>query len=1140
MSFVHLHTHTEYSLLDGASRIEDIVTRAKTYGFPAAAITDHGTMHGVYLFWKECKKQGVKPIIGCETYVAARSLHQKETKLDAANYHLILLVKNETGYRNLIKMVSLASIDGFYYRPRIDWDLLEKYHSGLICLSACIAGEVPEMLLNNRYSEALEAARRYKNLFGDDYYLETQNHGMPEQKQALAGLQQIAQELNIPIVATNDSHFTDNGDALIQDILLCVSQNKLLTDSDRLKAHPETYYKNLAEMQELFPAHPEYLENTLRIAEKIDFDFDNKTQHIPKFAVPEGYDEASYLRKLVEEGIRRRYGENFSEEIKQRYEHELEVITKTGFCGYFLIVSDFIKWAKEQDIIIGPGRGSAAGSIVSYALDITTLDPLKYKLLFERFLTDQRINMPDIDIDICIRRRGEVIDYIRQKYGLDRVAQIATFSKLAAKAAVKDVGRVSSVPLAEVNKISKMFSKKPGVTIDDTLRRSDDPKKQDFHNKDLGKLYNDNPAVRKHLDMARRAEGFSRGTGMHAAGVVISALPLTEIVPLYKDKDGAILTQYAKDDIDELGLLKMDLLGLRNLTMINDCLDLIAKNHGVRPGIENIPLDDPKVFAVFQKGDTAGIFQCEELHMTSMIQRLQPTTIEDIIALEAMDRPGPMQFVDSFIRRKHGQEDVSYYKFDQQLKPYLQETYGLIIYQEQVMQIAQEIGGFSLSEADTLRKAMGKKKQAIMDKMREKFIAGALAKGFAKKDAENIYDICAGFAEYGFNKSHSAAYSIVSYRTAWLKAYYPVEFMAALLSSIDSQKTIAEYINACAEMGIAVLPPDINESDINFTPVKGTIRFGLSAIKNFGAAAAEAIVKERARNGVFASFTDLCARVDSKILNKRSIEALIYAGALDTFGQRRAMLEGYAKILTHVINQKNNQASGQFSLFGAPDFKNSPDNWPLVPEYLPAEKLRLEKDALGVYVSDHPLKHIGELKHFGCLTIQEAGKKPLDSEVKILGILKNITPKRTKKGDAMASGELEDLTGSLELVCFPRAYADLQDIFTDDTIVTINGTLLQGRDEESFQLSVRDAQPVKTAGAQNPSHDFYINIEAVQNKSTMAELKSVIKMFRGGTPVILQDGRKNLRLPADFCIDPNTDFKQKVDAIVGSGNSWIN
>ncbi|MDR2431569.1 MAG: DNA polymerase III subunit alpha [Candidatus Margulisbacteria bacterium] len=1134
MSFVHLHTHTEYSLLDGASKVKDIVNKAREYGFPAAAITDHGMMHGVYAFYKECAatKGAVNPILGCEVYCAPRSRHKKEGKQDMANYHLILLVKNQTGYKNLIRMVSLASIEGFYNRPRIDWELLEKHRDGLICLSACVAGQVPELILENRYPEAKELAQKFQNLFGADYYIEVQDHGLPEQKKALEGLRRLAAELNIPIAATNDSHYTNSDEAQVQDTLMCVAQNKTLSDTNRLKfLSDQVYYKNLEEMRAVFPDNPEYLENTLRIAEKIDYadvaKLFKKRNYVPEFPVPKGQTEESCLRELVEQGIKKRYGENISAAIKERYEYELGVIAKTGFCGYFLIVSDFIRWAKQNDIAVGPGRGSAAGSIVSYALDITTLDPLKYNLLFERFLNPERISMPDIDIDFCIRRRGEVIDYVRQKYGAGNVAQIVTFGTMAARGVVRDVGRVMNIPLQEVDRLAKMIPVAPDMTLAKALAE----------NPELKAAYENNPHIREHLSRAMKLEGLSRNTGMHAAGVVISAVPLIEIIPLL-NTDGNILTQFTMTEIEEMGLLKMDFLGLRNLTMINDCLDFIQKNHGARPDLEKIPQDDHKTFELFRLGETSGIFQCESKGMRAMIKRIQPTRFEDIIAVLALYRPGPLNsgMVDSFIRRKHGKEKIQY-DFAE-LEPYLSDTYGLIVYQEQVMQIATVIGGFTMSQADTLRKAMGKKKKDIMQKMREDFVRGAVAKNFQKKAAENIYDLCAQFAEYGFNKSHAAAYAVISYRTAWLKANYPLEFMAALLSSVggDEDKTI-EYINECSRIGISVLPPSVNESDNDFTPINGAVRFGLKAVKNFGESAAEAIVQTRAAGGVFVSFTDMCARLDTKILNKKSIEALIYAGALDSFGKRRAIFEGYAAIVEKVARQKKEMASGQEALFGSLSFdllKTGADVWPETPEYLPAEKLRMEKETLGIFVSDHPLKHLGELKNLSETTTTEIREKPLDNEVKIVGILKKVRKILTRTNKYMAVAELEDLEGNIPLVCFPRDFEKCQENFNNDIIALISGKTGASRDEH--QIVVSEVQPLDIA---EQKQAFYIDLEAVEDKNTLEELKNVIKLFRGGTPVVLHTLNADISLDADLWITPAPEFKQRVDALIGGGRSWM-
>jgi DNA polymerase-3 subunit alpha len=1128
MSFVHLHTHTEYSLLDGASTIKDLVAKCKEQGFPAAAITDHGVMYGVYAFYKECMANGIKPIIGCECYVAPRSRTKKEGKQDAANYHLILLVKNDVGYRNLIKLVSLASIEGFYHRPRIDWDILTQYHEGLICLSACVAGEVSEFLIQNRYPEAKATALKFQQLFGEDYYLEIQDHGLSEQTKANEGLRQLSKELGIPLVATNDSHYTNDGDASLQDTLMCISQGKILTDEKRLKfLSDQMFYKNREQMQATFPDNPEACDVTLSIADKINFHFD-KRSYLPKFEVPEGEDEVSYLTKLVWQEIEKKYGIPLSDAVRQRTEYELGVITKTGFAGYFLIVSDFIRWAKNQGIAVGPGRGSAAGSIVSYALDITTLDPLRYNLLFERFLNPERISMPDIDIDFCIRRRGEVIEYVRQKYGKDNVAQIITFGTMAARGVVRDVGRVMNIPLPEVDKLAKMIPASPDMTIEKALKE----------NPELRALYENNPRIKDHLDRARKLEGFSRNSGTHAAGVVISQVPLMEIVPLQL-VEGSIITQFTMTELEELGLLKMDFLGLRNLTMMQDCVTLIEKNHKIKLDLEKIPLDDQKTFDVYRQGDTAGIFQCESKGMRAMIKKIKPTCFEDIIAILALYRPGPLNsgMVDQFIERKHGRLKVTY-EFPQ-LEPYLKDTYGLILYQEQVMQIASVIGGFSMSQADVLRKAMGKKKADIMAKMKEEFIKGALQLKFDKKKSEEIYDTCAKFAEYGFNKSHSAAYAIISYRTAWLKANYPMEFMAALLSSIsgDEDKVI-EYINECNRIGIEVLPPSINESDKEFTPVHGSIRFGLNAIKNVGGNAVESVVAERNAHGEYTSFSDFCSRNDLKVLNKKTLESLVRAGAMDFFGKRRAIFEGFPLIIEQIARQKREKENGQESLFAGMAIETNvttQDTWPDVPEYLPEEKLKMEKELLGLYVTDHPLKHKGiDIEARANTFTAEVADRAEGTEVMLAGMFKSVRKILTKTQKYMAVAEFEDLRGTIPVVCFPRDYEKTQEFLVDDMIAVIKGKVSVSRDEPQIVIST-----IEPLVFENQRQSFIIDLEAVESPKVLEELRDVLKMFRGATPVILHTARTDISLDSDLWVRPEPELRQKIDAIIGSGRSWL-
>ncbi len=1145
MAFVHLHTHTEYSLLDGAASIKDLVNKAVRLGMPAVAITDHGSMYGAFQFYNACKHAGIKPIIGCEVYVAPRTRQQKEGKQDSANYHLILLAKNETGYKNLIKMVSLASIEGFYYRPRIDWGLLQEHREGLICTSACTGGEVAVLLIAGRYNEAKEVALKYRALFGDDYYFEVQDHGLPEQKKMITEIKKLGAELNIPIIATNDSHYIEHGEAALQDTLMCIQQGKVLSDTDRLKfLSDQVYFKSEEEMLRLFSENPEFLEQTLKIAEKIDLKFDTDARYLPKFDVPEGQTEESWLEELTWQGIKKRYGENFSPEVKARVEMELEVIKPMGFAAYFLIVQDFINWAKNNGIAVGPGRGSAAGSIVAYALNITTLDPLKYNLLFERFLNKERVSMPDIDVDFCIRRRGEVIDYVRKKYGDENVSQIITFGTMAARGVVRDVGRVMNIPLSEVDRIAKMIPATPGITLEQAFAE----------NPELKALYDNNADTKELLDRAVKLEGFARNTGTHAAGVVISGVPLMEIVPLsLNTKDNSIVTQYTMTEIEKLGLLKMDFLGLRNLTMIDDCLNLIKKNRGISIDINDIELTDDNAFKVLRQGETVGIFQCESPGMRAMIKKIQPSCFEDIVAILALYRPGPLNsgMVDQFINRKHGKEKIVY-SFAE-LEPYLKDTYGIILYQEQVMQIASVIGGFSLSQADELRRAMGKKKKEIMDKMRVDFVEGAVKNNFDQKKAEEIYDACAKFAEYGFNKSHSAAYAVVSYQTAWLKANYPLEFFAALLSSVAGNETkVMEYINECSRLGIEVLPPSVNESDNEFTAVNGAIRFGLSAIKNVGANAIEAIVKEREKSGLYRSFTDLCLRVDTSTINKKTVESLARGGALDCFGKRRAIIEGFANILDNVTRSKKEMANGQESLFGT-DFVggltvSGEDNWPDVLEYTPDEKLKMEKELLGLYISDHPLKHIElDLTRFKHHRSTDVVALPEDTEVKLVGMLSQVNQIFTRSEKYMAVAKLEDLYGSVPVVCFPRSYDDVLDqqgklihkgnkeYLVNDLIVILEGKVNSNKRDER-QVVISKVTPVARA-IENQS--FYIDVEAVEDDQTLKKLKSTLQMFRGSTPVILHTATADISIDSMYWVNPEVRLRKEIDTLIGSGRHWL-
>jgi len=916
MGFVHLHVHTEYSLLDGAGRVGDLLDRAKELGMKALAITDHGCMFGVVNFYKEAIKRDIKPIIGCEVYVAKRTMADRDPRLDSDQYHLVLLAKNNTGYKNLMKIVSTGYLEGFYYKPRVDLSVLKEYSEGIICLSGCIAGEIQQRLLEGNYQRAKETALEYRDIFGEgNFYLEIQDHGMEEQKKVNPDLIRLGKETGIPLAATNDVHYTNREDWEFHDILLCIQTGKTVDQEDRLRfPNHEFYMKSEDEMRGLFPEVPEAVDNTARIAERCSVKLDFGTVHLPYFELPEGYTADTYLRELVYRGFEERYPQRDAE-MTERLEYELETIKAMGYSHYFLIVWDFIKFAREKKIMVGPGRGSAAGSLVSYCLRITNIDPIKHNLIFERFLNPHRITMPDIDIDFCFERREEVIDYVVQKYGADRVAQIITFGTMAARAAIRDVGRAINMPYAEVDAIARQIPMELGITIDRALEV----------NTYLSDMYNNDDRVKYLIDMARSVEGMPRHASTHAAGVVISKEPIEEYVPLYR-QDSGITTQYPMGNLEELGLLKMDFLGLRTLTVIRDALDNIEKTRGERPDMDNLSYDDERVFQLIGSGESDGVFQLESAGMKSFMKELKPGSFEDIIAGISLFRPGPMDQIPLYISNKNNPGRVKYKH--PMLEKILDVTYGCIVYQEQVMQIVRELGGYSFGRSDLVRRAMSKKKMDVMEQERKNFIygitegdkvmvEGALRRGIDEKTANEIFNDMIDFAKYAFNKSHAAAYAALAYQTAWLKCYYPVEFMAALLTSImGNSKKVAQYIECCRRMGIEVLPPDINESGAAFAVVEGRIRFGLAAVKNVGLNAVKAIIEARRREGKFKSLSDFCSRVDMSQVNKRALESLIKAGAMDSLkGHRAQYMAVYERIADSALQIKKNNIKGQISLF---------------------------------------------------------------------------------------------------------------------------------------------------------------------------------------------------------------------------------
>jgi len=1061
VNFTHLHVHTEYSLLDGSNKINEYVSRVKELGMKSAAITDHGVMFGCIDFYKAAKAAGIKPILGCEVYVAPGSRFDKEKgKEEDRYYHLVLLAETQEGYQNLIKIVSYGFVDGFYYKPRVDMELLEQYHEGIIALSACLAGEVARNLARGFYEEGKEAALRYEKIFGKgNFFLELQDHGIPEQRQVNHELIRMSRETGIELVATNDVHYTYSSDAEAHDILLCVQTGKSLKDENRMRYEGGQYYvKSEEEMRRLFPYAPEAIENTGKIAERCNVEIEFGVTKLPKFDVPDGYTAWEYLNKLCFEGLDKRYTDN-KEELKKRLNYELGVIKDMGYVDYFLIVWDFIRYAREHGIMVGPGRGSAAGSLVSYTLGITKLDPIKYDLLFERFLNPERVSMPDIDVDFCFERRQEVIDYVVEKYGKDQVVQIVTFGTMAARGVIKDVGRVMDVPYVQCDTIAKMIPQELNITIDKAMKA----------NPELKKIYETDETVRKLIDMSRRLEGLPRHTSMHAAGVVISQKPVMEYVPLSRGSDGSLVTQFTMTTLEELGLLKMDFLGLRTLTVIQNAEKLVRRDKGIELDMDKIDYEDKKVYGMLGAGKTEGVFQLESTGMKNFMKELKPGNLEDIIAGLSLYRPGPMDFIPQYIKGKNNPDEIHY--DCPELEPILKATYGCIVYQEQVMQIVRSLGGYTLGRSDLVRRAMSKKKASVMEKERQNFVygneeegvPGCIHRGISEKTANKIYDDMIDFAKYAFNKSHAAAYAVVSYQTAFLKYYYPVEYMAALMTSvIHNPSKVAEYILSSRKMQIEILPPDINFGESEFSADHGAIRYGLSAIKSLGAPMIRAIVEERKENGKYQSLRDFIERMSGKELNKRAIENLIKAGALDQVaGNRRQKLMVYAEIVDAVNQEKKNAMTGQMSLFDliSDEEKEAYEiQMPKVEEYSKEELLSFEKEVLGVYISGHPLEEYEERwrKNITARTVdfqidEELGtSKAGDGEIAVIGgIITNKTVKYTRNNKVMAFLTIEDLVGTVEVVVFPNDYEKNVQKMEEDSKVFIRGKVQGDADKAS-------------------------------------------------------------------------------------------
>ena len=1052
MSFAHLHVHTEYSLLDGSNKIKECVARVKELGMNSVAITDHGVMYGVIDFYRAAKAAGIKPVLGCEVYVAPGSRFDKEAvgSGDDRYYHLVLLAENDIGYHNLMKIVSRGFTEGYYYKPRVDIEVLQEFHEGIIALSACLAGEVQKNILRGMYEEGKAAALRYQDIFGKgNFFLELQDHGMQEQQIVNQSLLRMAQETGIELVATNDVHYTYAEDVKPHDILLCIQTGKKLEDEDRMRYEGGQYYiKSEEEMRQLFPYALQALENTQKIADRCNVEIEFGVTKLPKYDVPEGYTSWEYLNKLCFDGLKERYPDG-DHSLKERLEYELSVIQSMGYVDYFLIVWDFINYARTQGIKVGPGRGSAAGSIVSYCLGITSIDPIKYQLLFERFLNPERVSMPDIDVDFCFERRQEVIDYVGRKYGADRVVQIVTFGTMAARGVIRDVGRVMDLPYAFVDSIAKMVPTELNITLDKALKM----------NPEFKKLYQEDEQVKELIDMSRRLEGLPRHTSMHAAGVVIGQRAIEEFVPLSLGSDGSVTTQFTMTTLEELGLLKMDFLGLRTLTVIQDAERLAGISSGKTIDINKIDYDDKAVLASIGTGKTDGVFQLESAGMKNFMKELKPQNLEDIIAGISLYRPGPMDFIPQYIKGKNNPESITY--DCPQLEPILAPTYGCIVYQEQVMQIVRDLAGYTLGRSDLLRRAMSKKKGDVMQKERQNFVygnpdegvPGCIANGIDEKTANKIYDEMIDFAKYAFNKSHAAAYAVVSYQTAWLKYYYPTEFMAALMTSvIDNPGKVSEYIYTCRQMKISILPPDVNTGEVGFSVEKGGIRYGLSAIKSVGRSFIEGMLKERRENGAFRSIKDFVERMTGKDLNKRVIENFIKAGALDGLGAtRRQLMMIYASLMDQVAQERKNSLSGQMSLFdfmGEEEKKEFEVHLPDVGEYEKEELLSFEKEVLGIYISGHPLEKYETMwrKNISALTSdfqldEETNKSQVEDESRqiIGGMITAKTVKYTRTGKPMAFVTLEDLVGTVEVIVFPKDYEKYRSLLDEEKKVFIKG-----------------------------------------------------------------------------------------------------
>ena len=1145
MAFTHLHVHTEYSLLDGSSKIKELTARAKELGMDSLAITDHGVMYGVIDFYKAARENGIKPIIGCEVYVAPGSRFDRENVSgEDRYYHLILLAENNTGYQNLMKIVSKGFVDGFYYKPRVDYEVLTTYHEGIIALSACLAGEVQRNLERGLYEDAKKSALRYEEIFGKgNFFLELQDHGIPAQKLVNQGLMRLSKELSIELVATNDSHYIYADDAQAHDILLCIQTGKKVTDENRMRYEGGQYYlKSEEEMRSLFPYAPWAIENTAKIAARCNVEIEFGVTKLPQFQVPEGETSWSYLNRLCMEGLKRRYPDDDGT-LKARLDYELDVIHTMGYVDYFLIVWDFIHFARSQGIPVGPGRGSAAGSIVSYCLEITNIDPIRYDLLFERFLNPERVSMPDIDIDFCFERRQEVIDYVVRKYGKDQVVQIVTFGTLAAKGVIRDVGRVLDMPYAQCDAIAKMVPNDLGMTLDRALKESPD----------LRNAYNSDSQVKYLIDMSKRLEGLPRHTSMHAAGVVISRTSVDEYVPLSRAADGTITTQFTMTTLEELGLLKMDFLGLRTLTVISNAVRQVEKNHGIHLDMDHIDYNDKQVLDSIGTGKTEGIFQLESSGMKAFMKELKPENLEDIIAGISLYRPGPMDFIPKYLKGKNDRNAITY--DCPQLEHILGPTYGCIVYQEQVMQIVRDLAGYTMGRSDLVRRAMSKKKASVMEKERQNFVygnpeegvAGCIANGIDEKTANTIYDEMIDFAKYAFNKSHAACYAVVAYQTAYLKYYYPLEFMAALMTSVmDNAGKTAEYILTCRQMGISILPPDINEGESGFSVSGNAIRYGLSAIKSVGTSVVDSIVAERQQNGLFTSLEDFVERMTNKEANKKTMENFIKSGALDSLpGNRRQKMMVMPELLEQKNKEKKTSMAGQMSLFDFADEETKDDfriTMPNVPEYPKEELLAFEKETLGIYVSGHPMDAYESMwrKNITATTadflVDEETDRAVvtDGEmVTVGGMVAGKTVKTTRTGQMMAFVTLEDMLGSVEVLVFPKIYESRREIFSQDEKLFIQGRVSLG-DEPVGKLICERVIPFREV-----PRELWLQYEDLeQYRAGESALFDLLKEKEGRDTVIIYLKKEKARkiLPANWKVEADQDLLDKLTKILSEKN----